>query len=128
MFVWGVLGVPRHTVMSQNKKWFCILVFYFVSFLWFVLFKYSLVVSLKSQAFFLQFVCCIKIMSLMTEYSINIHLQKMKNKIQWVHTQTKCAVHTNSNISLFTHTQNLTELTALSGCTICRNSADKNFK
>lgn len=67
----------------------------------------------------------------MTEYSINICLQKMKNKIQWVHTQMKCAVHTNGNTSPFTHTHthtNLIELTVLSGCTICRKSPNKNQK
>ena len=51
----------------------------------------------------------------------------MKNKIQWVHTQMKCAVHTNGNIS-HTHTHKLIELNVLSGCTICRNSPNKNFK
>jgi hypothetical protein len=41
----------------------------------------------------------------MTEYSINIHLLKMKNKIPLVHTHTICGVHTCGNILPFTHTK-----------------------
>jgi len=40
-------------------------------------------------------------MTLMTDHSINIRLQKMKNKIEWVHTQMKCAVRTHAHTHFY---------------------------
>jgi hypothetical protein len=37
----------------------------------------------------------------MTEYSIRIHLLKMKNKILWVHTLMKYAVHVDLSTTQF---------------------------